>query len=171
MIDARTLLRNQFRVAHDVFNQVLDDIPAEMIEAPVAAEGNIAPVGAIIFHMLLGEDYFVQSMAKGGTPLSAEFLPRIGMPFPEGGTLQASTAPHVAQHLPEFRQYAKDVFAATDAALASMSEEDLSREIDGFTGRTTVVNFLGEIGLNHLIGHTSEIAALKGVRGLKGLPF
>lgn len=171
MIDARTLLRNQFRVAHDVFTQVLDDLPTDMIEMAAPAEGNIAPVGAIIVHMLLGEDYFVQTMAKGGTPLSAELLPRIGMPFPEDGTLQASTAPYVARHLPEFRQYAKDVFAATDEALASMSEEELSREIDGFTGRTTVINFLGELGLNHLIGHTSEIAALKGVRGLKGLPF
>jgi hypothetical protein len=34
-----------------------------------------------------------------------------------------------------------------------------------------VSTFLGGLGLVHLSAHAGEIAALKGVHGVKGLPF
>jgi hypothetical protein len=75
-------------------------------------------------------------------------------------------------NLPSFREYAKAVYAATDAYVASLGPADLERKVDtGFVGEQTVGYVLGNICVGHVAEHNGEIAALKGVQGLKGLPF
>ena len=70
-----------------------------------------------------------------------------------------------------FREYAKAVGTATDEFLASATDEQLEKEIDGPVGKQPYITFLANIGVTHVAGHWGEIAALKGVQGLKGLPF
>ena len=74
--------------------------------------------------------------------------------------------------LPSFREYAKAVYAATDAYVAGLPDAALARKIDtGFIGEQTVAFILSNIVAWHVAEHGGEIAALKGVQGLKGLPF
>jgi hypothetical protein len=75
-------------------------------------------------------------------------------------------------HLPSFREYAKAVYAATDAYVAGLGPADLERKVDtGFVGEQTVGFVVGNILVWHVAEHNGEIAALKGAQGLKGLPF
>jgi hypothetical protein len=74
--------------------------------------------------------------------------------------------------LPRFQEYAEAVFAATDAYLADLPDAGLDRKIQGATGGEYTLGW----GIAILLGqhgaqHSGEIAALKGVQGLKGLPF
>jgi hypothetical protein len=73
--------------------------------------------------------------------------------------------------LPKFQEFAKAVYANTDAYLATLSDADLERKIQGPAGETTLGWFLTTILATHFPGHAGEIAALKGVQGMKGLPF
>ncbi len=74
--------------------------------------------------------------------------------------------------LPAFREYARAVYAATDAYVGGLSEAALERKVDtGFIGEQTVAFVLTNIAAWHVAEHGGEIAALKGVQGLKGLPF
>lgn len=66
------------------------------------------------------------------------------------------------------REYAQFVYAATDDFFAGAPEEKLLEEVEGPVGRVLVV---GDIMLSHVSEHWGEIVALKGVQGLKGLPF
>jgi hypothetical protein len=66
------------------------------------------------------------------------------------------------------RDYAKEVYEATDRFLARAPDEILFREVDG-PGRKVML--FPEIMLTHTAQHWGEIAALKGVQGMKGLPF
>ena len=168
-MEARTLLQTQFKLAHDIFNQVVADVPAEMLAQKPA--GTILPIAAIAAHCVMSEDYFFNVLAAEGKGLYEDFLARLGLELPSDGNLHKRFAAPIAEHADEFRDYAKRVFASADRLLVDLSDAQLDRQIDGFLGKTTVIGFLGDIGLYHLAGHTSEIAALKGVNGLKGLPF
>ena len=75
-------------------------------------------------------------------------------------------------NLPAFREYAKAVYGATDAYIAALSDADLERKVHtGFIGEQTVAFVVSNILGWHVAEHNGEIAALKGVQGLKGLPF
>ncbi len=77
----------------------------------------------------------------------------------------------VHMSLDSFQAYAKAVFAQTDAYLAGLSDADLVRKGQGPGGETTLGWFVVNILATHVPQHLGEIAALKGVQGLKGLPF
>ena len=68
-----------------------------------------------------------------------------------------------------FREYAKAVGAATDEFLTNATDEQLAKEIG--RAKQPLITVLANIGVPHIAEHWGEIAALKGVQGLKGLPF
>ena len=71
-----------------------------------------------------------------------------------------------------FNDYAKQVWAATEDFVGGLSSADLEREIPGPGGRpSTLLTLIGNVGVIHLNEHMGEIAAIKGMRGLKGLSF
>ena len=74
-------------------------------------------------------------------------------------------------NLPAMREFAAAVAKETDEFLTNASEDELMKEIDALGQKTPAITFLANIGLTHVAGHWGEIAALKGVQGLKGLPF
>ena len=47
----------------------------------------------------------------------------------------------------------------------------MEKEINGPAGKQPLITILANVGVTHGAGHWGEIAALKGVQGLKGLPF
>jgi hypothetical protein len=73
---------------------------------------------------------------------------------------------------PGFEEYAAAVFARTEGLVGGMSEADMDRLVEGITPNTAPARMLiANIGLIHVNEHAGEIAALKGVHGLKGLGF
>jgi hypothetical protein len=80
-------------------------------------------------------------------------------------------AASIKMDLPRFREFAAKVFTATEETVGQMTDEALDAEIDGPIGKRPAVAYLTGFALYHTISHTGEIAALKGVHGLTGLPF
>ena len=88
------------------------------------------------------------------------------------GEFPPEWARKVRLNLPMFREYAMVVYAATDAYIARLSDSDLARKVQtGFIGEQSVAFVISNILGWHIAEHTGEIAALKGVQGLKGLLF
>ena len=76
--------------------------------------------------------------------------------------------------LPAFREYAQAVYAATDEYVSNLSEDDLDRQLDfnSFGLGTQSLNWaLFVFVTSHVAEHMGEIAVVKGIQGLKGLPF
>ncbi len=70
------------------------------------------------------------------------------------------------------QEYAKAVFAATDAYMATLSDTDIEREVDlGGWGKKTVAELLYSFIIGHTNNLSGELSALKGVHSLKGYPF
>ncbi len=168
-----TMLRGQYKGAHDVLEGTMQDVTPEM--ATWLPPGNANPIGANYAHVVTGEDAILQGMVRGGAPLMAStWAGRVGVsePPPSDGKWH-EWAQQVSVDLAALRAYAQAVYAATDEYLASLNDADLGQEIDlsamGF-GVQNLGWFLG-VMLANIQWHTGEIACLKGLQGKTGYPF
>jgi len=171
---AIALLRQQLAGYHQILEQTMDDCPADALDRtlPGATIGTIASVYA---HTVFSEDHILHGMLQGKPPLYGAHgwasRTNVAMPAGEELSLEWSRAAK-KMDLPAFREYAKAVYAATDAYVAGLSESDLDRTVDtGFVGVQSVAFILSNVLAWHAAEHNGELAALKGAFGLKGLPF
>lgn len=118
-------------------------------------------------HAISGIDFFVIRMLKGGDMLWPEFGPANGLPAnPQEIWGHAGAVPLAA--MKDFAAKAEKV--ALDY-VASLSDADLDREVETqFFGKKTAGWVLQLLAM-HTAGHAGDMATVKGMQGLKGLPF
>ena len=165
--------QQQLAGSHGTFRHMLSDCDPELLNRtlPGATIGSIASIYA---HVVFGEDAFVQSRFQGKPTIyeSGGWEQKTGVAFP--GVPPAITpewASALNMDLSTFQEYAEAVFAATDSYLANLPDSELERKIQGVMGEYTVGWGIAILLVQHEAEHSGEIAALKGVQGLKGLPF
>ena len=167
------VLKEQLEGAHGVLEQTMADVTAE--QAHWSPPGIANPLGATYAHTVWGEDSLVNGMLKGGKPLLPSFAGKDGMsePPPVEGDY-AEWARNVRVDLPALKAYAQAVYASTGEWLASLSDDDLGRDIDLTSwglGHQTVAWVIGNILIWHVDAHCGEISCLKGLQGARGYPF
>jgi hypothetical protein len=169
----QSLLRQQLAGYHDILEQTIADCTQETLDRNLP-NATITNVGSIYAHILFSEDGIVHGMLQK-RPLAYQaqhWASRLNVSMPASPMFDPAWGRAVRMHLPSFREYAKAVYAATDAYVAGLGPADLERKVDtGFVGEQTVGFVVGNILVWHVAEHNGEIAALKGAQGLKGLPF
>jgi len=172
-MDLHSLLRAQLNQAHGLLDEVVRACPEEALHA--RGEGwTIKPIAHIYAHTLYGEDALVHGMLLGKPPLfhSAGWAARLQVTPPADGRGDPDWSAHGPLDLSTLCEYAAAVYAATDNYVAAASDEELGRVIDpGFAPPQPVAEFVSTLLVWHVTNHQGEIAALKGVQGLQGLPF
>ena len=168
-MEARELLRAQFQTIHQFMDMTIADCSPEVLEKKDEA-WTINKVGSLYAHLVLSEDMML-GMGTGGDPVikSDGWAEKLGI-----DDLSPRQDEHLADltiDLKAFSEYAKAVAAATDDFLANAPDEQLNKEVESPMGKQPFITFFANIGLTHVAGHWGEIAALKGVQGMKGLPF
>lgn len=134
----------------------------------------ITSIASVYAHMVFAEDAIVNGMLQGKPPMfqSDGWEAKTGVSA--SGT-QPSISPEWAKTVkmdyPKFQEYANAVFANTDSYLANLSDADLEKKIQTPIGEQTIGWAVTTLLGTHAPQHIGEIAALKGVQGLKGLPF
>jgi hypothetical protein len=172
-------IRTQMKSAHWLLEQTISDVSDEM--GRFAPPGKALPIGAAYVHYVTGEDWMTHSLFQGAAPLMAgPWGGKTGVsePPPDPGDDWAARfeawTRRVRVDLPAFRAYAKAVYEATDAYLASLADAGLSREVDLSAmgmGVQTVGFVVNNAMLGHAYCHCGEISAAKGMQGRKGYPF
>ena len=171
-MDAVTLLKQQAHGTHQWLAGTLGDISSE--QAQWAPEGALS-VGAHYAHIVNGEDALINAVARGGAPMAAtDWAGKTGLsePMPQGSFSDWSRT--VTIDLPALRAYGQAVFANTEAYIASLTPDDLDREIDLTAfglGKVSLGFFISGITLGNTNWHCGEISCIKGLQGLKGYPF
>ncbi|MBP9718945.1 MAG: hypothetical protein KBD46_00585 [Candidatus Levybacteria bacterium] len=172
-MNAIDLLRLQFKSAHDTQEATMADVLAPV--AHFTEVGKALPIGAAYAHSVISEDVILSSMVRQRTPLSSMHANTgLSQPMPSFSEWEKHEqwAKTVKIDLEQFRVFAKEIYAETDAYLATLEEEDLDREIDlGAFGKHTLAFVLTNFFLLHIANLTGEISAAKGIQGLKGYPF
>ena len=169
-MEAKELLRAQFQTMHQFMDMTIADCSPDVLEKKEDA-WTINKVGSVYAHTVLSEDMMLNGMVEGREPVlkGDGWAEKLGV-----DAASARQDEHLAGmkiDLDLFREYAKAVAAATDDFLANATDEELNKEVDSPVGKQPFITFFANIGLTHVAGHWGEIAALKGVQGLKGLPF
>ena len=169
----QAVLRQQLAGAHDILEQTIADCSQETLDKNLPG-ATITSIGSIYAHVLFAEDGILHGMLQGKPPIyrAQDWASRTNLQMPAEPGFSPEWGRTVRLKLPAFREYAKAVYAATDAYIGGLSDADLGRKVQtGFVGEQTVAFVLANILAWHMAQHTGEIAALKGVQGLKGLPF
>lgn len=171
-MQATTLLREQIQQAHDFLEATMDGVTSEQMHWTPPGTAN--PLAATYVHAIASEDLAINMVLKGGAPLYATVADdETGVNEIQPLTT-AEWARRVRVNLPIFRQYAAAVHAATDAYLATLTDEDLARVLDltqfGL-GQMTVGTLLNRMVLGHIDNMCGEISCLKGLQGAKGYPM
>ncbi|MBI2767640.1 MAG: DinB family protein [Chloroflexi bacterium] len=172
-MEAREIIRSQLQMTHRLLDQVLADVTSEHLRA--VPDGTINPIVSIYAHLVTSEDRLVnlRALERPTVAASGGWTARTGIPDSTEPSQPADKGAWCAKvNLEAFKEYAAAVFAATDDAIANASDVALAREVEmGPMGNQPAFYYIYGIALYHCSEHTGEIAALKGVRGLKGLPF
>jgi DinB superfamily len=171
-MQAIALLREQFQQAHGFLEATMEGVTSE--QAHWAPPGTANPLAATYVHAIASEDLAINMVLKGGAPLYAtEWAEKTGISEVQPLS-SAEWARRVQIELPTTRSYAQAVHAATDAYLATLTNEDLTRNLDLTTfglGHMTVGTVLNRMVLGHIDNMTGEISVLKGLQGAKGYPI
>ena len=154
---------------HQFLDMTIADCSPEVLEKKDDA-WTINKVGSLYAHVVLSEDTML-NMGKGGELVlkSDGWAEKLGID--DASPRQDEHLADLTIDLEAFCKYAKAVAAATDDFLANATDEQLNKEVDSPVGKRPFIVYLANFGLTHIAGHWGEIAALKGVQGLKGLPF
>ena len=171
-MDFRTYLRGQLKFAHDTMEQVMGDVSDDLLHKKHQG-GTVNCIASMYAHAVTAEDGILNGMVMGRPPIfNAEWSAKTGVPMKQNPALEADWAASIKMNLPAFREYARAVYASTDATLAEMDDAAGEAVIDTpFGNKQPRQEFIGNLGVTHMWGHLGEIAALKGVAGAKGLPF
>lgn len=167
-IDVRSVVRGQFKLAHEMLAGILADCAG--IADTKLPKATITSIAAICAHTLLSEDMMLSGAAA--TPSlfeSGGWSARLGI---EGVAGLTSVEENYQFDLATLAELAAAVYLRTDEFLATATDQQLQRQLDNPAGGvSTAIEFLAAFGVVHVSQHAGEIAALKGVHGLKGLPF
>lgn len=172
-MSAQSAVQQQLAFWHGALDGMLADCSPEVLNKTLP-DATVSSIASIYAHLVFAEDVIVHALLQG-KPVVYEtdgWAAKTGVAFPGiPPSISAEWARSLHMNLPAFQGYAKTVQASVDGYLAGLPDSDLSRKISGPFGEQTVewvvVTLLG----THAPQHIGEIAALKGVQGLKGLPF
>lgn len=164
--DVVDTLRAQLKGAHDWLEGTLMGVD-DALANDVPPGGKVNTIGAMYAHVAGGEDFFVNVLLKGGAPLMMSVSPGMSEPPPAGNWQEWGH--RVKVDMDALRAYAQQVYAASDAHLATLSDADLAKVVQTPVGEMPIGAFIGLWILN-AHSHAGEVSALKGLKGLQGYP-
>lgn len=118
-------------------------------------------------HALTSVDFFINGIVRAGQLIWTDVAAAGGLP---ANPLQIWQHNEVIPYA-TIKDYGDRLQQAVLEYLGTLSDQDLDREIETqFFGKKSVA-WLVQLAGNHAVGHGGDIAAVKGMQGLKGLPF
>jgi hypothetical protein len=180
-MDIITALREQLASSHWLLEQCMQGMTDEQLWWTPSGTAN--SVADNYLHVVLNEDDIVQELLQKEPTLSVStWASRTGLsalPGVHGAGVHRSVewsqwVHSVRVDWPTFRLYVQAVYAASDSYLAGCAVEEPGHQLDlsAFGLGTQSLNFaLYNLVIGHAVSHAGEIAAVKGVQGLKGHPF
>ena len=169
-MDAIAYIQRQVDDLRRQINMVLQDTTDDQLNW--APPGTANPIGVTLLHTIGGEDLFVQQWLQSKPRLweSGNWSERIGVEAVPGGGRGWEECRKVHLCLAPIMEYQEIVCSATADYISRLKPEDLDRKIMLFGSESPLADVLVRL-VNHAAGHMGEIAALKGIQGVKVLPF
>lgn len=172
MLDAREIVLMQHQMSHQILDQLIADCDHDALHAIPAGSTNNS-IAATYAHVIFVEDYLVNESIAGESRIYDRdgWQQKTGVAPQDGPMMSDAWARSVRMNLAPFREYATAVRDATQVVLSQSPDALLMKDVDLMGRKVPAIAMFARIPIYHIAEHSGEIAALKGVRGLKGLPF
>lgn len=155
----------QFEQALELLQSCLEDVDARALNW--APGGTCNSIGKTLVHVAVSLDFFVGRSLTGDEMVWPRFAETSGWPanplklWTHEGPLSMEAV----------NAYIDAVAKASRQILTRLTEADLERSVDtGRFGARSAAWLLQFVAV-HTAGHAGEIAAVKGMQGMKGLPI
>lgn len=176
MNNSSQILLTQLKAVHAALEQTMEGVTDEV--AHFMPPGKANPIAGTYAHLIFSEDMFVHSFLKKTKPLlETTFNGKTGAsevhPM-EWEVAYPKWLKEVKIDVKTFREYAKAVFAASEEYVATLTDDDLEKDVDMSSfgmGSKKTHDFISGLISGHAYSIMGEISVLKGIQGLKGYPF
>jgi len=154
--------------AHRMLGIALTDLDDKIVS--YRASDHVNSIAQILAHVVMGEDRLINASCKGGERIfdAQGWEAKTGIPAVQGGVWNDKVW---QMDIPAFLEYQKLVERNAMQYVLSVTPEELERDVTFGPFVQPVADQLRGVLVHHMLGHSGEISALKGVQGLKGLPF
>lgn len=164
-MDSITYARKSLEQAFKLFNIVADGMTDEQYNWE--PQGTANSIARSHVHAMSSVDFFLNGTLKGGEMAWPAFAAANGLP---ANPMEIWSFPS-AIPLASMKEYGANVQQSVLEYVSSLTEADLDRVVDtSFFGQQTTA-FLIQLAGTHSMGHGGDMSAVKGLQGLKGLPF
>ena len=170
-MDAVQATKETLGLVHEYVEAAFGDVEGDTLSR-VLPGATIGSIESIYLHTVAQEDWAIQELILGKPKLisGGNWAARLGIAAPKAGEQPDFTSWN--HDVAAFKEYAQAVFKATDDYLNSITDADLDKQIDWFgRGTRSAAWVIADTIHVHASFHAGEISALKGVMGLKGLPW
>lgn len=169
-MDALALYRYQLAQSHRIMETVVRDLTDDELNLKLPGS-TINPIAAIYMHALMSEDNFIHTVCQEKPTLyeAENWGDRLGVTRVGGQMAEWGIQVRIVKHIA--REYAREVFDETEAYLTVIHPSIFDEIIETRLGKMPRGEALSSFVLWHQMGHVGEMAALKGVQGIKGWPF
>lgn len=173
-MDIKDYLKHFMGVLHHEYEEALGDLSEEQLYFRPGPRSN--HIAFMAWHWVRTEDNVVQFVLQRQPTvwLENQLDERWGLPRIAQGTGMPPEEAHALRlpSLPEFLDYARKVWAASDRYLEGVTPEELSRitKINPF-GEIPALEAIGQTLIAHGNQHLGEIWLLRELQGLKGVRF
>jgi hypothetical protein len=162
------LIKHDMAGMRRMVNMTMENMTAELFNW--APPGTANTISATFVHFINTEDNFVHKVIQGKPSVwenggwsqktGVQKLPSIGEDW--------SYFKHQQIVIQPLLEYMAAVWADTDAYLENLQEAELDRKVKFAGGERSVADML-LMAASQSLSHNGEIAALKGIQGVKGL--
>lgn len=164
-------IRSSVAGVNDMVGIAMENLDDELINWQPGGTTNT--IAQLLAHMITGHDLLINDrlvLGGGKTLHESGWAEKTGIPLARRGIWDERDSWRL--NLQAFSDYRLAVYAGTISLLDSYTEPDLDRKALWINGpERPVARLFQMIYINHALGHCGEISTIKGLRGLKGLPF
>jgi hypothetical protein len=168
-MDAKTYITCQFASLRGLVDAALAGLTNEQLTW--IPPGTANPIGLTALHMLASEDKFI-ALLRGKERLwqIQNWSGTFNLAEPPGFGGDWTLLRHATLTVEHLLAYQVVVRVETDFYLDALTPEALEFPVKLFTEHDKAADVLALL-ISHTLVHAGELAALKGVNGVKGLPF
>ncbi len=169
-MNAKDFINLELQEMRGLFNASLQDITEEQFNWIPGSAAN--PIRAIAIHAWGAEDYFIQTILQNKPRIfeTEHWGEKLGLPNTPGQGRGWEAAVTTQISLAKALEYYTNVQAATAIYCSNITDEELQKTVQFFKQEISAAKAISRL-LLHSTGHAGEIAALRGMQGVKGLPF
>jgi hypothetical protein len=169
-MDTIEFIRRAIEATHGQVDDSMQSVTVEQFNSIPAGTAN--PISATFLHCLNSEDFFIQKVIQDRPRLweAQGWEEKTGVKNTPGYGGNWEEFKHMTLAMEPVLAYQQVVRAATAAYLAKLSPAELERQAKFPGGDRSVADMLILL-ITHTLCHAGEIAVLKGIQGVKGLPY